>query len=62
MNERQTHMRTDSTNNASSIDPNSQQDSLFGEGPPHFDTEMKATAMFQSPAPTPNVVITPTIS
>ena len=61
MSDRQTHFRTDSTNHQSHADPNSQQDSLLGEGPPSLDTEMKNQNMFQSPAPCSNMVNTPII-
>lgn len=42
MSERQTQVRTDSTNHHSQLDPHSQQDSLFSEDPPTLDADMKS--------------------
>lgn len=60
MSERQTLLLTDSTNNFSESEPNSQYDSLFGEGPT-LGSDLKAVNLFKSPGRTPLMINIPII-
>ncbi|CDW88896.1 wee1-like protein kinase 2 [Stylonychia lemnae] len=59
MSERQTFLRTDSTNHQSQSDPSSQYDMLFDENQ-NLDCEMKAVNLFPSNIKSPSVIMNTT--